>query len=51
MAQDTAVAAKSTPASAKGKPSLLETLEKNAEKSKAMFGGGSEKTKREEVTV
>ena len=29
----------------------LETLERNAEKSRIMFGGGSEKTKREEVTI
>ena len=48
---DTSVAAKSVPAIAKGKPSLLETLEKNAEKSKIMFGGGTKKTKREETEI
>ena len=48
---DTDIAAKSVSVSAKSKPSLLETLERNAEKSRAMFGGGVEKTKREEVTV
>ena len=37
---------------AKGKPSLLETLERNAEKSRVMFGGTLEKAaKRGEVTV
>jgi len=44
---DEDIAAKSAPMSAKEKPSLLATLEKNAEKSRAMFGGGSEKSKSE----
>ena len=34
---------------AKGKPSLLETLDRYAEKSKALFGGGTDKPKREGV--
>jgi hypothetical protein len=37
--------------SAKEKPSLLAALEKNAEKSKAMFGDAVENVKRKEVTV
>jgi hypothetical protein len=38
--------------SAKEKPSLLAALEKNAEKSKIMFGGAAvENPKREEVSV
>ena len=37
--------------SAKGKPSVLDMLEKNEAKSKALFGGGTEKTKHEEITV
>jgi hypothetical protein len=54
------VAAKSNPSrlpepteavSAKSKPSVLESLERYEAKSKALFGGGSEKTKREEITV
>jgi hypothetical protein len=50
--EDTAIAAKTPPISAKGKPSLLETLEKNEAKSKAMFGGGNtEKSKKDEVIV
>jgi hypothetical protein len=40
-----------TAASAKEKPSLLETLERNAEKSRAMFGDAVKKDKREEITV
>ena len=37
--------------SAKSKPSLLETLEKNAEKSKILFGGSVDKKKTAEVTI
>ena len=52
-------AAKSSPAKAvvvaKEKPSLLATLERNAEKSRAMFGGspavGADKGSRESVEV
>ena len=47
---DERIAAKSNVA--KGKPSVLDMLEKNAEKSKALFGGGSvEKVKKVELTV
>ena len=42
---------KAEPASKKEKPSVLALLEKNAEKSKAMFGCNVEKVKRGEVTV
>ena len=35
--------------SAKGKPSLLESLDRYAEKSKAMFNGGTDKPKREDI--
>jgi len=48
---DIDVAAKAAPMSAKERPSLLATLEKNAEKSRVMFGSAVEKTKREEVTI
>jgi len=48
---DIDVAAKSAPMSAKERPSLLATLERNAEKSRAMFGGAAEKNKCEEVTI
>jgi len=37
------------PVAAKGKPSLLETLDRYAEKSRAMFSGGTDKPKREGV--
>ena len=52
--EDNSVAAKTIkaePISAKSKPSLLETLERNAEKSRAMFDGGNGKRKREELLV
>jgi hypothetical protein len=38
-------------ASAKEKPSLLAALERNAENSRAMFGGAVETEKREELSV
>ena len=43
-------AAKSVPMSAKTRPSLLATLERNAEKSRAMFGGTG-LLKREEAVI
>ena len=48
---DVEIAAKAEPMSAKSKPSLLATLERNTEKSRAMFGNSTEKSKREEITV
>ena len=48
---DIDVAAKTTQISAKGKPSLFETLERNAEKSRAMFDGTVEKAKPVEVSI
>ena len=48
---DEAIAAKSTPMSAKERPSLLATLEKNAEKSRAMFGNKSGNDKTTEVSI
>ena len=46
------IAAKSAPMSAKERPSLLETLERTAARSAAIFGGGNiEKIKRNEVSI
>ena len=57
--EDDGVAAKKAPSqqlepvkkSAKGPPSLIATLEKNAEKSRLMFGGAVEKDKKPEVVI
>lgn len=46
-----AIAAKAEPISAKAKPSILETLKQNTEKSRQIFGGKSESEKTAEVSI
>jgi DNA methylase len=48
---ETVIAEKADQISVKSKPSLLETLEKSAERSSSMFGGSVERKKTAEVTI